>query len=80
MRPRGEDEGGGEAGRKGEKRFYLGIFILNQPQWLQVIIMYLLCFDKPYVRNLYIFPHRKDVVFGVVWSLSRIWILQPHGL
>lgn len=32
MRPRGEDEGGGEAGRKGEKRFYLGIFTLNQPQ------------------------------------------------
>ena len=28
--------------------------------------MYLLCFDKLYVRNLYIFPHRKDVVLGVV--------------
>lgn len=31
MRPRGEDEGGRETGRR-EERFYLGIFILNQPQ------------------------------------------------
>lgn len=31
MRPRGDD-GGGEGGRRGKKRFYLGIFPLNQPQ------------------------------------------------
>lgn len=32
MRPRGGDDGGGEGGRRGKKRFYLGIFPLNQPQ------------------------------------------------